>query len=345
MHKNRRTLSAVASGLLALGLALGSLTACSSDTPEATPTEAAEPTQVNVASLKGPTSMGIVKFMRDAEEGKTVNTYNFTMSGSPDEVVPGIVQGNYDIAMVPANLAAVVYNKTEGGVSVIDINTLGVLYVVASEEITTIDGLAGKTVYMTGKGASPEYVTNFLLDKAGIADQVTLEYKAEATEAAAALAANPTAVAILPEPFVTATLAQNQNLKRGLKLSDAWDGAVDDGSQLVQGVTIVRNEFLEAHPEAVSEFLEQHAASVEYVNAHPEEAGQLVVDYGIMEKAPAATKAIPNCSLVAMTGEEMKDALAGYLKVLFDADPKSVGGKLPGDELYSVTIQPTKSAQ
>lgn len=341
MHKKRRTITRAAALFAAFGLATGSLAACSNEQAEdtaadtaTTPVEAVEPVEVRVASLKGPTSMGIVKFMKDAESGATDNTYTFTMSGSPDEVVPGIIQGEYDIAMVPANVAAVLYNKTEGGISVIDINTLGVLYAIGGEEIADIGGLAGKTVYTTGKGASPEYVLNYLLDSAGIADQVTLEFKSEATEAAAALAADPSGVAVLPEPFVTATLMQNEALSRGVKLSDAWDGAQEDGSQLIQGVTIVRNEFLEEHPEAVDEFLSLHADSAEYVNSNVEEASELVVEYGIMEKAPAAAKAIPNCSLVAIAGDDMADALAGYLAVLFDADPASVGGALPGDDLY-----------
>ena len=300
--------------------------------PEAAPVE---PAEVHVASLKGPTSIGLASFMGNVDTLELNNTYTFTIATAADEILPAVIKGEVDIALIPANAAAVLYNKTEGGISVIDINTLGVLNVVTGDEsIQQIADLAGKTVYMTGKGATPEYAMNFLLNKAGIADQVTLEFKSEPTEVVQALSADATAVGVLPQPFATAACVKNEALKAVIDLTDVWASSVDDGSQLLTGVTIVRNEFLAEHPEAVAEFIAQQAASVDAANADPAGVAPLVVAAGIIDAEPVAAKAIPSCHLVCITGAEMQSALSGYLQTLFDSDPASVGGALPTDSFY-----------
>ena len=302
--------------------------------PEDEP-QATESVTVRVASLKGPTSIGIASFIANVDNLVLANSYDFTIATAADEILPGVIKGDIDIALIPANAAAVLYNKTEGGVSVIDINTLGVLNVVTGDEsIASFADLAGKTVYMTGKGATPEYAMNFLLNKAGIADQVTLEFKSEPTEVVAALGEDPTAVGVLPQPFATAATVKNEALKVVVDLTDVWNDSVDDGSQLVTGVTVVRNDFLAEHPEAVAEFIAQQDASVTEANADAAAYAQYVVDLGIIEAAPVATKAIPNCHLVCITGADMQQTLAGYLQTLFDADPTSVGGAVPADDFY-----------
>ncbi len=305
---------------------------------------------VRVASLKGPTTIGLVQMMdttsgiptgaeeepAEAEEGSGIS-YFYTISAAPDEVLPKIIQGAADIALVPANAGSVLYNKTEGNVQVVDINTLGILSIVTGDEqVASFDDLAGKTVYISGKGSSPEYVFNYLLNQAGIADQVSVEWKSEHAEVAAVLASDPMAVGVLPQPFVTATLAQNEALSAPIDLTQVWDEVVADGSQSVTGITVVRADFAAEHPAAVADFLERHLASVEAVNADPEAAAELVVQAGIIEKAPIAAKAIPACNVVCITGDEMREALEGYLQVLFDADPSSVGGALPADDFYYV---------
>ena len=336
MHR-RRFLSLTAlicalSCVLAL-FGCGGQTTTTEDSSEQT--AAVEPVTVRVGSLSGPTTIGMVSFMDKADAGETTNTYEFTVSGAADEIVPSLIKGDLDIALVPANVASTVYNKTEGGVTVIDINTLGVLYVVTGDDsIKTFDDLAGKTIYMTGRGQTPEYVMNFLLDQAGIKDQVTIEYKSEATEVVSALAADPNATAVLPQPYATVAQSRVEGLQAVIDLNDVWDNYAGDGSRLVTGVTVVRNEFLEEHPEAVQEFLDGQATSVETVNGDPEAASELVVKRGIIDNAGVAAKAIPECSLVCITGAEMQDALSGYLQVLYDADPTSVGGALPGDDFY-----------
>ncbi len=322
-------------GTAASALALAGCGATQSG--QAAITASAEPVTVRVGSLKGPTSIGLVAFMDKTaqDDSGLANTYEFTISAAADEIVPKVISGDLDVALVPANVASVLYNKTEGGAVALDVNTLGVLNVVTGDaSVTSFGDLAGRTVYLTGKGTTPEYVMGYLLEKAGFADTVALEFKSEAAEVVSALAADASAIGILPEPYKTAALAKNEALSSPVSLSDVWDDYATDGSRLVTGVTVVRSEFLQENPEAVEEFLTGQAQSVEDVNADPQTWSQSVVDHGIIEAAPVAQKAIPGCNLVCLTGAEMKSALSGYLGVLADYDASSVGGKLPGDDFY-----------
>lgn len=291
---------------------------------------------MRVGSLKGPTTMGLVNLMEETEDGDTQGDYTFTMETQPDAIASEIVSGDLDVALLPSNMASIVYNKTQGGISVIDINTLGVLYCVTGDDsIKSVADLAGHTVYSTGQGATPEYALNYLLEKNGVTD-CTIEFRSEATEIATALAADPTAIAILPQPFVTVAEMQNDQLHTAFSLTDAWDAVSDDGSRLLTGVTVVRNDYLNAHKDAVDLFLQESAASVDKANSSIPETASLVVKYGIIEKEPVAEKALPECQLVCVTGQEMKDSLSGYLNVLYNANAESVGGNLPGDDFYYV---------
>ncbi|MDM8301730.1 ABC transporter substrate-binding protein [Collinsella tanakaei] len=304
---------------------------------EAGSAEASEGVEVHVASLKGPTSIGLVTFMDQARNPDMfTNSYDFQIMTAADEILPLVIKGDIDIALIPANAASVLYNKTEQGITCLDINTLGVLSVVTGDtSVTSFEDLEDRTVYLTGKGTTPEYTMNYLLDAAGIADSVTLEFKSEAAEVVSVLAADATAVGVLPQPFVTAALTKNDALSAPVDLTDVWARYAEEGSQLVTGVTVVRNEFLDEHPQAVTEFVVSQAASVDTVNDDPATAAPLVVEAGIIDAEPVAEKAIPACHLVCITGSEMQEALSGYLKVLYDADPASVGGALPEDLFYT----------
>lgn len=331
---------------LGLALSLG-LAACSGQqgTPQSSGGSADQSgsdgedkaTTIKVASLKGPTSIGIASLMDKANKGETQNHYDFKVASSPDEVIPEVAKGGFDIALVPSNSAAVLYNKTDAGVSVIDINTLGVLFVVtANADIREFADLSGHTVYLSGKGASPEYTMRKLLDKAGIASSVTLEYKSEHAEVVSMLMGDESAIGILPQPFVTVATTKNAKLKASIDLTELWGRLNDDGSKLVQGVTIVQRSFLNEHPDAVQSFIREHADSVQAANTDPKAVAPLVVSAGILDSEEVVERAIPGCHLVCITGDEMKAALHGYLQVLFDADAASVGGALPADDFYHV---------
>ena len=289
---------------------------------------------LRVGALKGPTSMGLVNLRKAAENGELTDTYTFTMVTDASELAASLAAGDVDIALIPANLAAVLYNKkTEKGIEVIDVNTLGVLYcVTGAEGISSVQDLAGKTVYLTGQGTTPEYSLRYLLDQAGVTD-CALEFKSEATEVAALLAADPSCIAVLPQPFATVAMVQNGDLKEAFSLSESWD-AVSGGSRMVTGVTVVRKAFLQEHPQAVERFLAAHADSAAKASSDPAGTAKLVAEYGIIEKEPVAQKALPKCAVSCITGAEMESALKGYLEVLFRADPASVGGEVPDAGFY-----------
>lgn len=309
---------------------------------EATPTPdvTAAPVEMKIGSLKGPTSMGLVYLMKQSEENKAVNDYDFIMYTAADELLPLITKGELDIAMVPANVASVLYNKTNGAISVIDINTLGVLYIVSGDEsIKSIQDLKGKTIYMTGKGTVPEYALTYILKSNNLetGKDVTVEFKSEPTEVASILAQDASAVGLLPQPFVTSAMMQNDKLKIVLDLTEQWNNIQGKGgSTLVTGVTIIRNDFLKANEAAVKAFLNEYKTSTEYVNTNVAEAAQLVAEKEIVAKAAIAEKAIPYCNITYMDGKDMKEALSGYLQVLFDQNPESIGGKLPADDFYYI---------
>ena len=299
----------------------------------------AEESAVQVGSLKGPTSMGIVSLMEKAEAGETAYDYEFTMATATDGLLSQVIGGKLDIAMVPANVSSILYNKTEGGIQVIDLNTLGVLYVVeCGDTIQSISDLAGKTIYLTGKGTSPDYVLQYLLSENGLStDDVTLEYKSEATEVVSVLANDESAIGLLPQPFVTAAGIQNENLRIALDLTAEWEKVQEEGgSRLVTGVTIARSEFIEENPDIIADFLSEHESSAAYTNENPADAAALIAEKGIVEKAPIAEKAIPYCNITCIKGEEMKSALEGYLNVLYELDPTSVGGSLPSEDFYYI---------
>ena len=328
--------------LLALAMTL-SLASCGKET-EQEPTVEETPVTTRVAALKGPTAMGMVKLMSDSEaaagetgeEDVAQGGYEFTLAASADEVTPSLMKGDLDIACVPANLASVLYNKTGGDIVTLAINTLGVLYVVENgNAVQSMADLTGKTIVASGKGSTPEYALRYLLTENGIDPDkdVTIDWKSEHSECVAALASGQASIALLPQPFVTVAQTKIEGLRMALDLTEEWD-KLDNGSGLITGVIVARRDVVEANPGAVDSFLQNYAASVEWVNANNADAAQLIAEYGIIEAAPVAEKALPYCNIVCITGSEMKDKLSGYLQVLADAEPSSVGGTLPGDDFY-----------
>ncbi len=310
-----------------------SLTACGK---EQTPEAPAEKETVNVFMISGPTGIGAVNLMKAAKENTAADNYNFTVVAEPTEIVTKISNGEADIAAVATNLASNIYNKTNGGVTVLAVNTLGVLNVITNGDtaVNSIADLKGKTVYTTGKGANPEYVINYLLEKNGLTpSDLTLEFIVDGKDLVPVFAQNPNAVIIAPQPVASSITAKYNTSKIALDLTDEWE-KVGEGSALMMGCVIVRNEFLAAHPDAVTRFMGEYEASVKAVSENIDATAALCEEYGIVAAAAIAKKAIPNCNICFITGQEMQTKLSGYLNVLFTANPKSVGGKLPEANFY-----------
>lgn len=286
-------------------------------------------TEIRIAALKGPTGMGMVKLA----DKQNYPNYTVSIEASPDALNPRIISGEVDVAAVPVNLASVLYNKLDGDISVLAVSTLGVLYVVeAGSKVNSVADLAGKTVYATGQGATPEYILNYLLDKNGVAGSVEVNYVGEHAALATMLADGSAEIGMLPEPNVTSTLAGTDNLRIALNLTEEWNKVCS--TELVQGVVIARKSFVNEHPEAIEQFLREYEKSSAFVNENIDEAAKLIVDAGILGNVEIAKKAIPNCNISFSKGEAMHKAVEGMLTVLFEANPKSIGGKLPDKDFY-----------
>ena len=329
---------------LSLGLCLAACGSASSASSEAAvPASASQQeaeqlstTQpVRIAGLKGPTTMGLVNLLAMEQEGTAALDYDLQLYGTADEIVPLLMKGELDMAAIPANLAATLYQKTNGGLQAVAVNTLGVLYLVEQgDTIHSMADLAGRTILMTGKGTTPEYVMRYLLTANGLDPDkdVTLEYCSEATEVTAQMANRQDAIAVLPQPYVTAASLKDDTLRVALDLTQEWSQVA--GTQLITGVTVVRKEYAQAHPDVVEAFLADYAQSAEAANTDLEGTAALCEQQGVVAKAAIAQKALPACNIVCRTGQELKEDASAYLQVLFDADPAAVGGALPGDDFY-----------
>lgn len=291
---------------------------------------------VRIAGLKGPTTMGLVNLLDMEQQGTAALDYDLQLYGTADEIVPGLIKGELDMAAIPANLAAALYQKTKGGIQVMAVNTLGVLYVV--EKGDTVHGmadLAGRTILSTGKGTTPEYLLRYLLEKNGLDPDkdVKIQYCSEATEVTAQMAAaQKDAIAVLPQPYVTAAGMKDPSLRVALDLTAEWDKVSD--SQLVTGVTVVRTQYAQEYPDVVEAFLQEYAQSVRTANTDLDRTAALCEQQGVVAKAAIAKKALPACNIVCRTGDEMQKDVSAYLSVLCAADPAAVGGKLPDEGFY-----------
>lgn len=338
--------------LLALAMVVGLLAGCTQQeteptaTPSAQPMESTQPSQepvtaerpqVNLAMLSGPTGMGAAKLMADNTEGLTLNDYTVTVAAQPTDLTGKLTNGELDIAALPTNVAATLYNKTDGAIQMLALNTLGVLYILENgDSIHSVADLAGKTIYATGQGANPEYVLNYLLRENGLepGTDVTIEWKATGEEVSALMLSGEAQVAMLPVPAATSVLMQNSDVRAAIDLNDAWTDAGAQGT-MTMGCVVVRTAFAQENPQAVENFLKEYAESIEYVRDNPDEAAALVVEAGIVPKEPIAKAAIPQANLVCITGEDML-AIQDYYQVLWDADPSSIGGSIPDDGFYYI---------
>ena len=337
--------------LTALGLALAltlSLAACGGKKGTEQTEPAQQPYTVRAAAMTGPTGMGLAKLLEQFGVAETVQeeplvqetsanggSYNFLLAGTADEISPRLIKGELDVACVPANLAAVLYQKTGGDIVTLGINTLGVLYVVdKGESVQTLADLKGKTLVSAGKGSVPEYGLRHLLAKNGIDPDrdLTIEWKSEQSECVAALAAGTADIAVMPQPYVTVAQGKIDRLRIAVDLAEEWE-KLNDGSAMVTGVVVARRAFVQEHPEAVETFLQDYADSVDWVNSDPAAAAQTIGSYGIVAAA-VAEKAIPYCSITCITGTEMEEMLSGYLAALYAQEPAAVGGALPEKDFY-----------
>ena len=318
--------------LISLVFMLSVLAGCSNP---AEPEVPAEKTEINFGVLKGPTGIGASYLLESNEKEESGNKYNVTIVAEATEMVSMISSGTLDIAAVPTNVASALYNKTSGGVKIIALNTAGVLYILEKgNTVNSVADLKGKTIAAVGQGANPEYVLNYILSQNGltVGTDVTVEFY-DSAELTTKAASGSVDVCMLPVPAATTVLVKNSEMRSALNLSEEWD-KLNNGSTLTMGCVVVRTEFYEAHKDAVEIFLKEYEESINSVKANPAEAGELCAKFEIVPAAAIATKAIPDANLIFVSGKDIKTTIEGYYEVLFAADPKSIGGKLPGDDFY-----------
>jgi NitT/TauT family transport system substrate-binding protein len=291
---------------------------------------------IRVGTLRGPSGMGMAGLMAQAEEGLTENDYTFTLGGTPEEMTAGLISGELDIAQLPANAASVLYNRTDGEVKVIALNTFGVLFILDSTgEVHEIEDLRGRTLNITGQGATPQFALEHILRANDLEPGVDVEivFNTEHTELATLMVAGDVTLGMLPQPFVTTAMNQSDDIQIAIDLTQAWEES-SPGS-LIQGSLVVRTEFLEENPEAVELFLQDHAASISFVTSNVEDAAELIEHFDIIP-APIARQAIPRSNLVHVDGLEMQSLLEEFMAVLFEADPQAIGGEMPSERFFFV---------
>ena len=332
---------------MAAALSVGLMGCTAANQTQATPQvttsqEVVQGEEVRLAVISGPTGIGAAKLLTDSDRGETVNHYTYTIASDNNEVVSGLTsqEGEFDIAMVASNMAANLYNKTDGDVRILALGTQGVLHILEGSGGTAIQSMAdlkGKTIYATGQGANPEYILRHLLAENGLDPDKDVEIVfADPTEISAKLLSGEIDTAMLPVPAATAAIAKSQgSVRDAIDLTQAWND-LDNGSQLIMSAVVARADFIEEHPQAVQTFLREYEGSVTYVRDNPELAGELVAQLGIAPSAAIAQKAIPQCNLVFLSGADMKPAISGYYEVLYSIDPTAVGGALPDDGIYYV---------
>lgn len=335
MKKTVKILSLMLAALLALSFAGCGKTGTGSES-EPTASKAYVGVDMSVACLKGPTGVGMTRLMQLSDEQKTANNYTFTVAASPDELTGKILTGELNIASMPTNLAAKLYKKSEGKITMLAVNTLSVLSIIENgDSVKSVADLKGKTIYSTGEGSNPEYILRHILEKNGIDPDkdVTIKFVTENDELVAALVSGNAQVAMVPEPVATTVLTKKDTLNRVLSVNDEWN-KINAGSKVMMGCVVALKSYVEANKEQVDKFLSEYKDSIDYVNKNIEESSQLCETYGIIPAAAVAKSAIPNCNVAYVDGEEMKTSIEGYFKVLFEADPTSIGGAMPDAEFY-----------
>lgn len=300
---------------------------------------------IRVGAMTGPTAMGMVKLMDDAENEKTENTYSFAELGNDaSSLVAPLAKGELDIAAIPSNLAANIYNNNDGEIEVLAICVTGVLNLVErGNSVNEIADLKGKSIYATGQGAVPEYTIRHLLSKNELNpdEDVNIIWCSDTNEALAYVSEVVDSIAILPQPLVTAAAAKIESTKTGdepslrivCDLNDEW-AKINGDAKIVTGVVVARREFAQKYPNSVAKFLEEYEESVNYTEEDLDGAAALAVKYGIVGAEGVAKKAMPKCHIVCITGDEMKASVSDFLNILYDMNPKAIGGKLPEDDFY-----------
>ena len=313
--------------LILLVAVLATTTSCFQKQP-------AEKTNVVVAGLRGPTSMGMIRLFEDQSLNSDSYSVEYIAESAPDALTAKILNNEIQIAAVPTNLASILYNRTEGEIQFLALNTLGVIHVVGTLDIQELSDLKGETLHISGKGATPDYAVNYLLQSLGLSDDVELVFYADHATLAQAVIAGDAKAAVLPQPFVTQVIMQSDQIRLLVDLNDEWEKVTQGSSVLSMGCLIVNKEFAKNNKDFILEFLQQYENSVNWVNENSSDAGILIAKHGILQNSDLAAAAIPASAIVYRSAQDSKDEIENFLQILMDYNPSSIGGKLPDENFY-----------
>lgn len=337
----KKRLMAAAAVALALVMAVPSPVLAVEPSDDISYMGSTDATEVNVGMIMGPPSMGMGWMIHENEEGNTYNDYNFEVGGVDYTALASKLNtGDYDIIHCPSNVGAILYNNKDlkEEVEVIDISNLGLLYILTTDDsIKSMDDLKGRTVYSIGEGGPPEYTFGYLLDQEGLSDDVNFSFRSTPFEVLNLLQDEEHSIALLPQPFVEVAKLLVPDLKVPIDITEEWDNLkLESGAESVTTITIVRKKFLEEHEQAVVEYLNLLKKSVAYSLSHVDEAAEWTDTYETFLNPEVAADAIPYVNMCAITGQEMKEKLEGFLKIMYDYNPDAVGGSMPDDDFYYI---------
>lgn len=337
----KKRLMAAAAAALALVMAVPSPVLADEPSGDISYMGSTDATEVNVGMIMGPPSMGMGWMIHENEEGNTYNDYNFEVGGVDYTALASKLNtGDYDIIHCPSNVGAILYNNKDlkEEVEVIDISNLGLLYILTTDDsIKSMDDLKGRTVYSIGEGGPPEYTFGYLLDQEGLSDDVNFSFRSTPFEVLNLLQDEENSIALLPQPFVEVAKLLVPDLKVSIDITEEWDNLkLESGAESVTTITIVRKKFLEEHEQAVIEYLNLLKKSVAYSLSHVDEAAEWTDTYETFLNPEVAADAIPYVNMCAITGQEMKEKLEGFLKIMYDYNPDAVGGSMPDDDFYYI---------
>lgn len=296
-----------------------------------------EELEIKINVLNGTTAMGMAQMINNAKDDTDDMNYKIEVFTAPDLITGAIVSGEAHIAALPTNVAAKLYKASSGKVKLLAVNTLGVLYLLQNgTTVTSFEDLKGKTIYIPGAAANPEYVTVALLKANGleVGTDVIIDTTSYPSPDALqkAIVENKINLAVLPEPKVTVTMTNNSAVSVAMDFTQKWEEKFGENT-LAQGCLVVNTAFAEEHPVEISKFLDDYKASVDFVNTGSDDAVNAIVNAGILPKAPIAKKALPKCNICFIEGAEMKTAMSTFYQKLFETDAKSIGA-IPDDAFY-----------
>lgn len=288
--------------------------------------------KINVACFRAGSAVSLTHARATKEDACVI-----TFSNSVDEITSLIKSGKADIAALPLNTAAQLYNKTNGGIKIMSITALNSLYLVEKGDIIKkLSDFKGKTVVTSGKGTVFDYYLLYVLKESGIDPEtdITIRYLDTYDDVVAdAKGENSSGLCVVPCNYACEILYA----EKGYDTVESFTNILKLKTEMVFAAEClaVRTEYLEAHPDLVEEFLDFADMSATFITSSAR-AGLYLIDAKLFADEEKALANVFNCNPVCIQGDELVTLASENLKFLYELDPDSVGGALPDENIYYV---------